>query len=91
MSFQIEFKKSTEKDLKKIDKIFRDKIFTKTEELKNFPNISNLKKLSNLTDYFRLRVGDYRIIFQIFHQEKIIIIHYIRHRKIVYDVLGNLY
>ena len=82
--FQIEFKKSVEKDLKKIDSCFLDAIFFKIEKLENYPDISGMKKLSTLKDFYRVRVLDYRIIFQVSKLDKKIIIYYVRHRRFVY-------
>jgi len=55
------------------------------EGLKSFPDISNIKKLSAhpLAD-FRLRAGEYRILFDVDWQEKKIFILKIGHRKDVY-------
>jgi len=60
---KIELKKSAIKDLKKIQNPYKDTIHKKILELQNFPNVSNIKKLSNFEPAFRLRVGDYRILF----------------------------
>lgn len=81
---QIEFKKSVEKDLKKIEKRDRNKIFSKIETLAVNPYKQDIKKLINVESYFRIRCGDYRIVFQILDSEEIVIIHHIRHRKDVY-------
>ena len=37
-----------------------------------------------LAGLFKLREGDYRIIYQVLRQEKTIVIHSIRHRREVY-------
>ena len=62
---QINIRRSAIKDLKKINYKNREKIHLKIAELKNFPNISNLKKLTNFEPAYRLRVGDYRILFDV--------------------------
>ena len=86
-SFQIEFKQSVGKDLRKISPDLRDKIINKTEELTQFPKVSAIKKLQNTTTLYRKRVGEYRIIFQVLNDERKIIIYHIRHRKIAYKDL----
>jgi mRNA interferase RelE/StbE len=48
-------------------------------ELKKFPNISNMKKLTNFEPAYRRRVGDYRILFDVL--EDTIEIGRILHRK----------
>ena len=76
---KINIRKSAIKDLKSIPKEEKMKIYEKIEELKNFPNVSNLKKLSNFQPAFRLRVGNYRILFDVVNDT--IEIGRILHRK----------
>ncbi len=70
------------KDLSKIDKITVIKIFLKIENLKEFPKVANFKKLTNFTPPYRLRVGDYRALFDI--EDNVITVYRVRHRKEVY-------
>ncbi|WP_414623447.1 type II toxin-antitoxin system RelE family toxin [Calothrix sp. CCY 0018] len=61
----VEFRKSFEKDLRKIrDETLLQRIQAAIEEVENAENIgeiNNLKKLKADGDYYRIRVGDYRI------------------------------
>ncbi len=51
------------KQLRKIkDQQTRDTIYDSVDDLKNFPNCSNVKKLKNRDEY-RLRVGRWRVFF----------------------------
>ncbi|MCF6269614.1 MAG: type II toxin-antitoxin system RelE/ParE family toxin [Melioribacteraceae bacterium] len=67
------------KDLSKIDKKFVINVFTKIEMLKNFPRVANLKKLTNFNPPYRLRVGDYRILFNV--EDNILTVFRVKHRK----------
>jgi len=62
---KIEIRKSAIKDLKHILELFKTKIHNKVLELKDFPNIQNIKKLTNFEPAYRLRVGNYRILFDV--------------------------
>ena len=54
------------KDLKKIDKTWQKRILSKMKDiLVNDPH-SGKKLVGNLSPFYRLRVGDYRIIYTIF-------------------------
>jgi mRNA interferase RelE/StbE len=88
MKFQIDFKQSVKKDLRKIESHFVEKIFVKIRELENFPDVAGLEKLSGFKDYFRMRIGDYRAVFRVFGKKYRIEICYIRHRKFVYKSLS---
>ena len=83
--FEIFYAKSVSKDVRQIDKTAAPAIKERIEGLKSFPDISNIKKLSAhpLAD-FRLRAGEYRILFDVDWQEKKIFILKIGHRKDVY-------
>ncbi len=76
---KVNIRKSAIKDLIKIDRQNREKIHLKIAELKNFPDISNLKKLTNFEPAYRRRIGDYRILFDVL--ENTIEIGRILHRK----------
>ena len=59
----IEWRPKALKQLRKIkDQQTRETIYNAVDELKNFPNCSNVKKLKNLNEY-RLRVGRWRVFF----------------------------
>ncbi len=76
---QIEIRKSAIKDLKQISEPFKTKIHNKILELKKFPNLQNIKKLTNFEPAYRFRVGDYRILFDV--TDDIIVIARVLHRK----------
>jgi len=76
---KINIRKSAIKDLKKINHKNREKIHLRIFELKNFPNVSNMKKLTNFEPAYRCRIGDYRILFDVL--EDAIEIGRILHRK----------
>ncbi len=76
---KINIRKSAIKDLGKIDYKNKEQIHSKIGELKNFPSISNVKKLTNFEPAYRLRVGDYRILFDV--SDNTIEIGRVLHRK----------
>jgi len=87
VSFEILYAKSVKKDINKIqDKNTKEKIKKAIEKLKNFPNITNIKSLKShpLADY-RLRIGEYRVLFDVDWDNRKIYILKIGHRKDVYD------
>ncbi len=82
MGYNIKFKKSVEKDLKRISKQNASRILDKidnelTKEPDRFPVLSG--RFSGMR---KLRVGDYRVIFVIIHQDVLIL--RIQNRKDVY-------
>ena len=76
---KINIRNSAIKDLKNIDSKNRDRIHTKIKDLTKFPSISNVKKLTKFEPAYQLRVGDYRVLFDV--TEDTIEIGRILHRK----------
>jgi len=70
------------KDLKNLDKQIAKLLLKKIENLRNYPLVTNIKKLKNFYPPYRYRIGDYRILFDIENEN--IIIFKIKHRKDAY-------
>jgi len=81
MKYKIEFKPRALKDCRKIPKSQLTHIFEQIETMSGGLK-KNVKHLTNFTPEYRLRVGDYRILFEI--EEEQLIIYRIRHRKEAY-------
>jgi len=83
---RIEFKESFLKDLRKLkDKKVKDKvrvIICDIERAKNILEIKNLRKLKGYKNFYRLRIGDYRMGIQV-KGDNIIFVR-ILHRKEIY-------
>jgi len=81
MRYEIEIRKRAEKDLIALSKPdaqkIADAIFALEKGL-----MGNIKKLTNHTPEYRLRVGDWRVLFEVSINK--IIIYRIRHRKEAY-------
>jgi len=75
----IQIRKSAIKDLQKISPEQKNKIHQKILTLKDFPNVSNVKKLTNFEPAYRLRAGSFRILFDVF--DDTIEIGRVLHRK----------
>ena len=83
--YEIVYAKSIKNDIKKIDKQYHKKIKEEIEKLKYFPDISQIRRLHShpLAD-FRLRIGNFRVLFDVDEEKKKIYILKIGHRKEVY-------
>ncbi|NOX62887.1 MAG: type II toxin-antitoxin system RelE/ParE family toxin [Chloroflexi bacterium] len=83
-SYRIEFKRSAEKDLRKAPKNVIKRVFRQIDALAEEPLPRQAVKLTGQERLFRIRVGDYRIIYEILPKESVVVIHYIRHRREAY-------
>jgi mRNA interferase RelE/StbE len=84
-SFKVTFKVSVAKDFKKLDRLAAHRIIKVIESLQNnpFPNAS--KKLVGSEHTFRIRVGDYRVVYIVNKDDREVEIQRVRHRKDVYN------
>ncbi|MBC8359430.1 MAG: type II toxin-antitoxin system RelE/ParE family toxin [Candidatus Aminicenantes bacterium] len=85
--YKLKFLGKALNDLKKIDRPYQKIIKEKLLILAENPEAlkSNIKKLSGTRDdYYRLRIGSYRVIFKREEKKLIIIIVRIGHRKEIY-------
>jgi mRNA interferase RelE/StbE len=82
--YEITFRRSVKNDIKKIPKKDLEKIFLSIENLKSNPIPKQTIKLKGSDSMYRIREGDYRIVYEIeFNSVKITIIR-VRHRTNVY-------
>lgn len=76
--------RSAEKDLSKLDLFSRKRILSELLSLETSLIGKDVKKLKGIDDTWRLRVGDYRIIMEIYQGKAIILALSVRHRREVY-------
>ena len=85
--YSIQYSEDALKELKQIPKTQVRRIISKIELLSENPFPSGIKKLKGKLDLWRIRVGDYRVIYSVEKNILLIEIIRIRHRKDVYDNL----
>jgi mRNA interferase RelE/StbE len=84
MAFRIEWKKSTRKDLRKLPANVTERIVEAVEGLAENPFPHGVEKLSGSEHAYRIRLGDYRIVYEVVTEFKLVEIQRVRHRKDVY-------
>lgn len=84
MTYRIEVKPQAEKALAKIPNPHRRRIANAIDGLARVPRPPGCRKLTGADEAYRIRVGEYRIVYQI--ADRILIVYIIRvaHRKDVY-------
>ena len=81
----IEFTPTAEKQLRKLSNEVQIRIAKVIDKLSNNPFPSGFKKLSGQKDLYRIRIGDYRIVYQFNAGKLVIIIVRVGHRKDTYN------
>jgi len=82
--YKIVPKGSLEHDLRKIDRLHIPRILDAIENLAENPFPIQSRKMKGAESSYRLQVGDYREIYQVDTEKKVIIIYHVRHRKEAY-------
>ena len=81
--YKIEFKKSAGKELEKLPQKYLKRIIRKIRLLEENPRPEGCEKLTD-RDRYRIRQGNYRVVFEIDDKEKKLIIYKIGDRKEIY-------
>ena len=82
--YRVEISKNAAKDLRAIDRRWIPRIVATIETLESDPRPSGCKKLVGSDHTYRLRIGDYRVVYDIHDETLIVFVVRIRHRRDVY-------
>ena len=82
--YTVSFRRSAEKDLRKLDGVTQRRVLKAVEGLAREPRPSGCRKLEGGEDAYRIRVGDYRVIYTVEDAVKVVAIERVRHRREVY-------
>jgi mRNA interferase RelE/StbE len=78
--WQVRIIGNARKQVKKIPKPYQKTILASLENLKKNPFAEDVIKLGGKTNTWRLRVGSYRVLFELFLKEKAIFVYEIKRR-----------
>lgn len=84
MSYTIDFKPLALRQLADLNKNIRERLNLKIQTLAENPRPHGVKKLSGYEQTYRIRVGDYRVLYEIHDQILLILVVEVGHR-------GNIY
>ena len=84
MPFSIRFTPRALRDFSTLDKTAQQRLRRHIDRLGENPFPSGAKKLHAEEPYYRIRVGDYRVIYQVKADQLAIIVVKIGHRREVY-------
>ena len=82
--YKLSIKKSAQKDIRKLPRIYIKRVTLAIYELANDPRPSGSKKMSGYTNLWRIRVGVYRVLYTIEDGILTIKVLEIGHRKDIY-------
>lgn len=82
MAFQLEFKPKAVKDLDKLPRDIAGRVIQKLESLRSGLKGGDVKRLTNFSPEYRLRVGNYRALFEV--EGASIVVYRVIHRREAY-------
>jgi len=82
--YTITFARSARKELENLPANIADRILRKIEALAVNPRLPGVIKLQGRRNFWRLRVGDYRVVYSINDFSRTIDVAVVRHRRDVY-------
>ena len=83
MPFEVEIKRSAEKELDALPPATRDRIAKRLLTLEQDARPRGAKRL-HAREGYRLRVGDYRVLYTVDDDSQLVTIHAVGHRRDVY-------
>jgi mRNA interferase RelE/StbE len=81
LRYDVQFKPRAVRDIERLPSRIQAQLLARIEEMSNDLK-GDVKRLTNFTPEYRLRVGDYRVLFEV--EKETIVIYRIRHRREVY-------
>ena len=82
--YKIFWKSSAARELRKLPKDVIQRVVQHVEALGSNPVPPGTRKMATVQGAFRLRVGDYRIVYRLFEKELVIEVIRVGHRRDIY-------
>lgn len=82
--YRVIYTRSARKELEKLPRTVANRIVTMSERLAAEPRPTGVRKLRGSADLWRIRVGEYRIVYAINDAELLVDVRLVRHRKDAY-------
>jgi mRNA interferase RelE/StbE len=86
-SYRVVAKPSVEKDLRSVPAVVQARVLASIEALGEDPCPEGSVKLVGTQGLYRIRVGQYRVVYAVDRGARLVTVHYVRHRREVYRAL----
>lgn len=82
--YEVQWKRSAEKELRRLDPQQIPRIIQAVSTLVDDPFPRGFRKLRGAERAYRIRIGDYRVIYQVDVKVNVVTIYHVRHRRKAY-------
>lgn len=84
--YSVEFTAAAARELRKLDPPLRRRVIGGIGTLEGEPRPHGVRKLSGFDNAWRIRIGDYRVLYEVHDDRVLIIVVRIAHRRDVYEL-----
>ena len=85
MAYKVVIQDSASKALRKLDKPVRERVAAAIDALADDPRPAGIKAIVGEPGALRIRVGDYRVLYEVEDDRLVVLVVKIGHRSTVYD------
>ncbi len=83
--YRIRILDAAARELEKLDKPVGRRVVKRIYWLaENLDTVKHIALAGDLAGFYKLRIGDYRVVYEILHPEQTLVIHLIGHRRKIY-------
>ncbi len=83
--YSVQIKPSARKELERLPNTVLARVVRKMDSLRSQPRLTGCKKLKGYKDLWRVRVGDWRVVYIIDDAEKLVSVTRVAHRREAYE------
>jgi len=83
--YRVVIERNAEKDLDRLSAVVRRRVIFAIRDLGAEPRPPGCRKLVGGKSDWRIRVGDYRVLYEIADSIRVVSVYRVRHRREVYD------
>ena len=85
MTYRVDFTTAAARQVRKLPRATRDRVLDAIEGLRDEPRPHGAKKLVGEDTAWRIRIGDYRVIYDVFDSDLTVVVVRATHRRDVYQ------
>ncbi|HVQ37854.1 MAG TPA: type II toxin-antitoxin system RelE/ParE family toxin [Pyrinomonadaceae bacterium] len=82
--YRVLLERAAEKDMGRLSPGIHDRVIAAIRRLAKNPRPSGCRKLAGTDNDWRIRIGDYRVIYEIADEIRVVRVNRVRHRREVY-------
>ena len=82
--YRVLIERAAERDLSRLSSRLHERVIAALQALKKNPRPPGCRKLTGTENDWRIRVGDYRVVYEIDDQVRVLRVNRVRHRREVY-------